>query len=478
MKNLILPDMMLVLLCFVVLGADLWQYTRKKNGSFHLSWLGLGVIFVILAAQDYYQARLYFGSYKVTGISMLFKQLFVLSALGAILLSRSYFLEGRLERAPMRYPGEFFAIILFCTTGMFAVVSATDLLTLFIGMELATIPLYVLSAFHKTDSRSAEASTKYIIMGGLSTGVMLFGYSFLYGFCGQLGFDALHAAATAAPGDPLLNLGVLLVLAAVGFKLTIFPFHMWAPDVYEGAPTPVTAFLSVSSKATAIAFLMTLLYGPLRPLHSELVHIILALAALTMTIGNLGALRQQNLRRFMAYSSIAQAGYLLMAMAGEGAMAMAAIIYYLMVYAVANYATFFIISIISRKQKEELVSLRGLGKESPILAAALMLAMFSLGGIPPLAGFIGKFLLFAVAAQKGYYWIVVFAALNSTISLYYYLLLVKEAYIVAPSGEATGFVSTGLQRCSLATLSAAMLLLGVMPAFSSAIKQIVGYYWV
>ncbi|VAW39203.1 NADH-ubiquinone oxidoreductase chain N [hydrothermal vent metagenome] len=473
MNILLLPDLLIILLAASILAIDLYRGKPQSTVSFHMSWIGLLVIFCLLIILPYDQETTYLGTYKVTGISLLFKQIFVLSALCTVLLSASYFKPGGNIRGVLRYRSEFYFIILLCTFGMFAVVSATGLLTLFIGMELATIPLYILSGYHKEDSLSVEASTKYIIMGSLSTGLLVFGYSFLYGCAGSLSFEAISVFAMASPTDPLLRLGVLFVLAAIGFKLTIFPFHMWAPDVYDGAPTPVTAFISVSSKAVAIGFLLILVYGPLAPLHNYLQIILLILAGATMTVGNLGALKQKRLRRFMAYSSIAQAGYIIMAMAGTAAAAYSSIIYYLFVYAAANYAIFFIISIVGRNDKEEVKSLRGMGKQNPVLAAVLMLTLFSLGGIPPLAGFMGKFLLFAAAAERGFYSMVIFAALNSTISLYYYLLLVKEAYIIKPAIAPRTLVIDDIQRISLMLLTSAMVSLGLIPLFSNNIWAIV-----
>ena len=470
--TLLLPDFLLLLLAAIVLAVDLIRRQPLSTASFHLSWIGLLIIFLALISLPYDQETIYLGTYKVNGTALLFKQVFVLSALCTVLLSAAYFSAGGNARGVLRYRSEFYFIITLCTFGMFVVVSATDLLTLFIGMELATIPLYILSGYQKEDSLSVEASTKYIIMGSLSTGLLLFGYSFLYGCAGSLGFEAIFTFAQAAPSDPLLRLGVLFVLAAIGFKLTIFPFHMWAPDVYEGSPTPVTAFISVSSKAVAIAFLLILVYGPLAPLHGYLRPILLILAGATMTVGNLGALKQRRLRRFMAYSSIAQAGYIIMAMVGGAEAAHSSIIYYLFVYAAANYAIFFIISIVGRDGNEEFSSLQGMGRRNPLLAAVLMLTLFSLGGIPPLAGFMGKFLLFASAAQQGFYSMVVFAALNSTVSLYYYLLLVKEAYIIEPAASASPLVTDHIQRTTLLLLTSAMIFLGLMPMFSSNILMV------
>ena len=470
---LLLPDLIILLLAALILGIDLCRGKAESTLTFHVCWAGLMIIFFILLILPYDEQALYLGGYQVTGTALLFKQIFVLSALFSVLLSGPYFTPEGNYRGVLKYRSEFLFIILLCTFGMFTVVSATDLLTLFIGMELATIPLYILSGFQKEDSLSVEASTKYIIMGSLSTGLLLFGYSFLYGCAGSLTFEAIAAACLANPDEPLLKLGVLFVLASIGFKLTLFPFHMWAPDVYDGAPSPVTAFISVSSKAVAIAFLLILIYGPLAAMHSYLQPILLILAAATMTVGNLGALKQQRLRRFMAYSSIAQAGYIIMAMAGEREAAYSSILFYLFVYAAANYAIFFILSIIGRTGEEKLSGLQGMGKKNPLLAAVLMLTLFSLAGIPPLAGFMGKFLLFAAAAQKGYYAMVVFAALNSTISLYYYLLLVKEAYITEPSIEQKPLILDPVQKTSLALLTSAMIFAGIIPVFSSTILTVV-----
>lgn len=472
MKILLLPDMLLVFFAFAILGLDLFL-PRGSRAPFHFAWAGALSVFFVLLCLPYDQQAIFWGGYEVSGRGLMYKQLFALSAACTILLSGSYFQSGQ-ERKPLAYQGEFCAIILLATFGMFTVVSATDLLTLLLGMELATIPLYALCAFRKGCPLASEASTKYIIMGSLSTAVAVFGYSFLYGCAGSLRFGAVLAYATQHPTSPLLLLGVILLLAAAGFKLTLFPFHMWAPDVYEGAPAPVTAFLSVSSKATAIAFLAVLVNGPLAPLHAQLQPAFLLLAAITMTVGNLGALKQSNLLRFMAYSSIAQAGYIVLAFAGQGGMAQTSIFYYLLVYAAANYATFFVIAVIGKGQSEELETLQGLGRQNPGLAAVLMLAMFSLAGIPPLAGFTGKFMLFATAAQSGFYGMVLFAALNSTVSLYYYLLIIKEAYITKSTSPRSTLAMSPMQRASLIPLTGAMILLGLLPSVSTAIFNIVG----
>jgi len=455
---MLLPDIILLLLFFAVLGVEL----VRKDGSvvFQLTWITLVFTFFLCLGLAARGGEVAFGSLLISGFSLVLKAVFTLSALLAVLLSRSSF-RGSASGRKLGGQAEFYLMILASSCGMFVVASATELLTLFVGMELATVPLYVLSGFKRRDERSLEGAVKYIVTGSLATGISLYGYSLLYGAAGGIGFAELKEAVAAAPADPLLWLGTLAIFLGVGFKLTLFPFHFWAPDVYEGAPMPVAAYLSVSSKAAAVALLLVLLYGPLAPLRPSLAPMIAVFALLTMTVGNLGALRQANLKRFMAYSSIAQAGYILVAMVGEGESALTSILFYLVVYAVANYAAFFVFASAGEERRGEFASLRGLGKSRPALAAVLMLAMFSLAGIPPLAGFVGKFMLFAAAAEQGLYWLVVAAALQSTVSLYYYLLVVREAYIV-PGGGMLAPIHP-VHRGALVPLTAAMVLLGLTP---------------
>jgi NADH-quinone oxidoreductase subunit N len=266
-----------------------------------------------------------------------------------------------------------------------------------------------------------------------------------------------------------LWIAVLFLFCGIGFKLTLFPFYTWAPDVYEGAPTPVTAVLSVTSKATAIAFLVVLVYGPLAPVQEQIAPLIALLAGVTLFVGNLGALKQYRLRRFMAYSSIAQAGYIMVALLGTAAMAKTAIIYYLFVYAVSNYLAFFVFGIIGHHREEIFDSLRGLSKQNPSLAIALAISMFSLAGIPPLAGFFGKFHLFFSGATTGHYMLIAFAVLNNVLALFYYLQLVKSAWVDEPDGHLNPLRLTRRQRGVIILLSCAVVVLGFLPFLSDNI---------
>jgi len=465
-----LPELLMLGACFAVLGVDMARpggasRAGAPGASFHVAWAGLALV---LAALVFLPggigsggARL--GGYAATAQAGLWKQIFAAAALATVLLSRPYFLAGGSARGMLTRPGAYYGLLALCTSGMFALVSARDLLTFYLGLELATLPLYALAAFQPGDSGSAEAGAKYILFGGLSSALSLFGLSFLYGAAGGLGLDALAQAAEAAPDDALLLAGTCFLLGGLGFKLSMAPLHMWAPDVYEGAPTPVMAFLSVGSKAAAVGALAALFFGPLDPLRGRLDAFFAAAAVLTMTVGNLGAMRQRGLRRFIAYSSIAQAGYMLVALAGDGAAARAALLFNLAVYGATGFALYFVMSLVGRARPETLDSLRGLSRRSPGLAALLALSMFSLAGIPPLAGFLGKFLIFSSAAREGEYALVVAALANAVASFYYYMRPVKEAYLAEPGApEAPLRLSAGEKAWGW-ILGALLLLLGTTP---------------
>lgn len=473
----IIPDILTLALGLLVIFIGLFD--EKSVGKpaklpFHVAWIGLISIFYLLNQIPVGIEYEFLSRYKITSFGIIVREILIISALLTIILARVYFKESRDKKPPLRYSSEFIGIIIICTFGGFALVSATELITLFLGLELATIPLYFLVAFHKTQKTSNEAATKYILIGSASTAIMLFGFSYLYGFSGSLDLNAIASTVATSQKNPLIWLAVLMIFAAIGFKLTLFPFHTWAPDVYEGAPTPVTAFLSISSKLIAISFLIIMIYGPFASIHEQLQYLILLLSATTMTVGNLGAMRQRNMRRFLAYSSIAQAGYILLALTGSQSSATSAILFYMLIYALSNYAVFYIFSIVGAKRGEEFASLRGLSKESPVLAAVLAVSMFSLAGIPPVVGFLGKFMLFASAAEAGFYFFIIYAALNSTVSLYYYLLVLKEAYVVEPdegqNTEPLGF-TLGL-KITLSALAIAVLFFGLFPQIIGNITKI------
>ena len=462
----LLPDLMLLLLALVILASEVTGGEEKARRAFHIAWMGLTATFIatVLFSTD---AR--FGSLHIDAGIRLWKQIFVLAALATVLISVPYFRNGGSARGTLTRPGAFYSLILFSTLGMFALVSAGDALTFYLGLELASLPLYALSAFQPNDSQSVEGASKYVLMGAFSSALSLFGISFLFGAAGGLSFESIGLAAHMNPAQPFLLTGALFLLGGIGFKLSMAPLHMWAPDVYQGSPLPVMAFLSVGSKAAAVAAMSLLFFGPLGPLRPGLTGVFSLAAVLSMVIGNLGAMRQSDLRRFAAYSSIAQAGYMLVAFAGTSESARSALPYNLIAYGATSFAFYFVISVIGKNRPEEIRSLQGLSSESPGLAALLVLSMFSLVGIPPLAGFLGKFLLFSAAAESGHYLLVLIAAANAVVSFYYYMRLLKEAYV---SKNVAAYPPIRLSRTAqiwTLVLAILLLILGTCPALGSYI---------
>ncbi|HIZ26672.1 NADH-quinone oxidoreductase subunit N [Barnesiella sp. An55] len=358
--------------------------------------------------------------------------------------------------------GEFYELLLVTLFGMYLMVSSGHFLLFFIGLETASLPMAALIAITKKDSESYEAGAKYLFTAVFSSALFLLGLSFLYGVAGSLYFDDI-ATSVAANSTPLFIATLVFVLAGMGFKLSLVPFHLWTADVYEGAPTQVTSYLSVISKGSAAFALMLVLYKVFAFEPAVWQGIMWALIVLTITVGNLFAIRQKNLKRFLAFSSISQAGYIMLGIVADSIQGTTALVYYVLVYIFSNLAAFGVISSIEHNTgKVSMDDYNGLYKTNPKLSVIMMLAMFSLAGIPPFAGFFSKFFIFASAIHSGFYILVLIALLNTIISLYYYLLVVKAMFIntenecvIAP------FRSDNGSRVSLVVCVAGILLLGI-----------------
>lgn len=427
--QLMAPEIIVLATGFLILISDLFQKSKNENKASSI----LAIVGIILAACSGLfltdtPTETLGGRFGLDQLDLILKEILLLSA-GLVVMISPAAIQNKSEQRITHLP-EFFTVILFTLSGMMFLVSSRDLVTLYVSLELATIPLFALTAWTKTD-KSGEAGVKYLIMGAIGSAFLLYGLGFIYSITGDLGLKAIQTTLTANQlTNPSLYLAGALILAGVGFKLTLIPFHMWAPDAYQGAPTPITAFLSVASKGTGLVLAIQLFFKVMGFLLQPFVLGIAILATLTMTLGNLVAVRQNNLKRFMAYSSISQAGYLLMGFMTLKPEGLTSMVFYMLVYALTNLAAFGVLIVhIHQTGQEDITSLRGISKANPLLALSLMIALFGLAGIPPLAGFVGKFFLFSVAAQVGYYWLVAVAALNSTVSLYYYLRLVRQMYI-------------------------------------------------
>ncbi len=398
------------------------------------------------------------GLLAVDGFALFFKVVFLLTALLTVLMSSSYLeVEGA-------SPGEYYFLILCSTLGMMIMASGIDLITAFIGLETMAVSFYILVGFIKPNQRSNEASVKYFLLGAFSLGILLYGMSLLYGLSGTTNLRVMATTFSTGDQDPRLILAVVLVVAGMGFKIAAVPFHMWAPDVYEGAPTPITAFLSVGSKAASFAMLLRIFVEGLPSLDAQWRLLFEVLAILTMTAGNIAALTQSNLKRMLAYSSIAHAGYLLIGVVAGTSRGITAMLVYLFVYAFMQMGAFAVIVMMRRKDAigDELKDLSGLAFRQPFAAFAMLLFMLSLGGIPPTAGFMGKFWLFSAAIDQHYYWLAVIGVLNSAISLYYYVRVVVFMYL---KKETTGSepVVTPALMFTLAVAVVATIYIGVYP---------------
>jgi NADH-quinone oxidoreductase subunit N len=366
-------------------------------------------------------------TFVLDGFSFVWKILVLGSMIVVVLLSQR-FVEDAQYRA-----GEYYSLLLFAATGMMFMASGTSLLTIWISLELMALSSYILAGYFKRELKSNEAALKYFVLGALSSGVMLYGISLLYGGTGTVQLDQIAAATAAADGSQpgtLVVVGWVMLAAGLLFKVAAVPFHVWTPDVYVGAPTPITAFLAVASKTASFAILVRILYQGLPGLHLDWQDVLAAVAVVTMIWGNLAALTQDNVKRLLAYSSIAHAGYVLVGVLAINEIGLWAVVYYLVAYSAITLGTFGTVILLERKDYagETCEDYAGLSGRSPFLAAMMLIFMLALTGIPPTGGFVGKFYLFAAAIQGGWTWVAVVGVLMSAVSLYYYFRIVMFMY--------------------------------------------------
>ena len=365
--------------------------------------------------------------------------------------------------------GEFYVLTLSTLLGMYFMVSAGHFLMFFIGMELASVPMACLVAFDKYRHNSAEAGAKFILCALFASGLMLYGISFLYGTCGTLYFEDM---ASRLDGSALQILALVFFFSGLGFKISLVPFHLWTADTYQGAPTAVTSYLSVVSKGSAAFVLMAVLVKVFAPMVEQWQMILYVVIILSITVANLFAIRQQNLKRFLAFSSISQAGYIMLAVISGTSFGMTSLIYYVLVYLVANLAAFGVISAVEQNSggKVNMSDYNGLYKTNPKLAVVMTLALFSLAGIPPFAGFFSKFFIFASAFEEGFHVLVFIALINTIVSLYYYILVVKAMFITPNDSPVAAFRSDCSTRISLVLCLAGILLLGIVSSVYDGIN--------
>ncbi|MDH5762016.1 MAG: NADH-quinone oxidoreductase subunit N [Nitrospinota bacterium] len=426
------PVLVLSVFTMLVMLMDLF-IGKNKSGLVFVSLTGLLMTAVSSFAKTDWPVHSFGGSFVVDHMSVFFTMIFCLSSALAILLSVDYN-----KREKIRV-GEYYSLILFCTVGMIILASSTDLIMIFLGIEIVSLCLYVLAGIRRGDVRSSEAALKYFLLGAFATGFLLYGMTLLYGSTGTTKLAGIAEAISSGQtgSQPLLTMGVILLVLGFGFKVASVPFHMWAPDVYQGAPTPVTAFMAVGPKAAAFAAFFRVFTEAMPGLAPSWEMVLSIVAVITMFVGNLGAIMQTNIKRLLAYSSISHAGYLLIAIIAKSSLASSALVFYMLAYAFMTFGAFGVVTLLGREGKEnlELKDYSGLGFQAPLLGLAMTIFLLSLGGLPPLAGFVAKFYIFQAALKEGYVTLVVLAVLNSAISFYYYLRVIVFMYMKEPEGE-------------------------------------------
>lgn len=458
-------ELVLTLAFLIILVAEVFTGENSKE-----KFRGFGVVlFAVVTAAGMLPApegTLFGGMYLAGQTTTLMKNILNIGTL--IVLIQSYTWLGRPENRDRIH--EYFMLLISTLIGMNFMISAGHFLMFYIGIELATIPLAALAAYERYQNRSAEAGIKLILSSALSSGILLYGLSMIYGTVGSLYFADVAARATSVP---LTVLGFIFFFSGMSFKMSLVPFHLWTADVYEGAPVNVSSYLSVISKGAAAFVFIIILFNVFPVIIDTWEKIIWVIAVLTITIGNLFALRQKNMKRFLAFSSIAQAGFFLLGFISGSKLGMTTVIYYALIYIFTNLAAFGIVAIIAEKTgKESMDDYDGLYRTNPKLSLAMMLAMFSLAGIPPVAGFFGKFFLFAAAAEKGFFVLVTIAVLNTIVALYYYLLVVKAMFINKSDNPIPGFKSDFMSKLGLAICIAGIVITGFASGLFEMIRNL------
>jgi NADH-quinone oxidoreductase subunit N len=426
----ILPLLALIAWACMLLLVDLFIPKNHKGWTALLTAVGLALTMGLALAQAGEEISGFGGMVKLDGFSSFLAVLFLGSGLLGVAVAYGYLKRMSLER------GEFYALLLFSISGMLLMAQAADLIVIFLALELLSIPLYVLAAFARPRAESEEAGLKYFLLGSFATGFVVYGISLVYGATGSTSLAGISASLGQNPPGILLTIGAALILVGFGFKVAAVPFHMWTPDVYQGAPTPVTAFMSVGAKAAGFAALMRIFVSAFPSLVADITPILWVLAALTMVVGNLVAISQTNIKRMLAYSSIAHAGYILMALTAFGNKdvsgdAVASALFYLVAYALTSFGAWSVVMNLEKADGKglEINDFAGLGKSKPALAAMMTIFMLSFTGMPPTLGLVGKFYLFRTAIEGGFIWLAVIGVLTSLISAYYYLRVVVVMYM-------------------------------------------------
>jgi NADH-quinone oxidoreductase subunit N len=458
----LLPAILLAMFGCAVLLCDIWVFPAPKQRKWLLLFVVLGQAFTGYALwqqHDHLGLSAFGGSLVIDGFSLFFNWIFLVASLIVSVVSYEYLeIEGE-------HHGEYYGLILLAQCGMFFLASGTDLITLFVGLELMALCFYVMVGFLRGQKRSNEAAMKYLLLGAFSSGFLAYGFSVLYGIAGSTKLAVIAEQISARPlWDPMVFLALATTGVGLLFKISAAPFHMWAPDAYEGAPTTVTAYLAVASKAASFAFLLRMFLGPFGTLRTAWEPMLIAVAILSLTVGNLAAISQTNIKRLLAYSSVSHAGYILLGLIAGNDTGIKGVAVYILVYTFMNLGAFLVVVALRRKNiiGEDIDDLAGLMQKSPGYAVLMLIFLLSLAGIPPTAGFIGKYYIFLSLVQTGHYVLAVIATLYVAVAIYYYFRMVRSMFAAESAETAPLATSFGL-RLALGVTGALTLGIGLYP---------------
>jgi NADH-quinone oxidoreductase subunit N len=460
--QMLMPELVIVLTFVIVMVFDLFRSIQKSIlawvtiiGSAIALWVSVGMLNAGIVGNQFN------GMIRVDRFSMYFNIIFLLSTILVTLISINY-----LDRQDKRQ-GEYYVLILLATLGMMLMASGNELIVVFLGLELMSLSLYVLAGYFRSVQVSSEAGMKYLLLGAFASGFFLYGIALIYGGAGTTSIPEIASELEAGGKSPLMLAGMFLLIVGFGFKVALVPFHQWAPDVYEGAPTTIAAFISAGPKAAGFAAFLRIFTGALESLQPEWNVVIVILAALTMTVGNVIATTQSNIKRMLAYSSIAHAGYVLVGLAAANKDGISSAMLYLLIYCVMNIGAFAAVILARTEDGENLkiADYAGLGFRKPLLALFMTVMLLSLAGFPPFAGFVGKFYVFRSAVDAGQIWLVVIAAINTAISAFYYLRVVVTMYMKEPEEELDFHAYPKLVVFALLLVTIGVVLIGVLPSY-------------
>ena len=467
--QVLMPELVIVCTFFLVLIFDMFDSIQKS----WLAWLTiLGAVIALVVSYNLLQAETdviqFSEMLRVDRYSLYFNIIFLVSTILVVMISVNYLGGGD------RRQGEYYLMILLATLGMMLMASGNELIIIFLGLELMSLSLYVLAGYFRRDQASSEAGMKYLLLGAFASGFFLYGIALIYGGAGTTSVPEIAAALTTGDPSTLLIAGMFLLVVGFGFKVALVPFHQWAPDVYEGAPTAIAAFISAGPKAAGFAAFLRIFIPVLQNLQEsnpalgeQWILVLTVLAVLTMTIGNVVAIAQRNIKRMLAYSSIAHAGYVLVALAAGNEDGVSSAMLYLLVYCIMNIGAFGAV-ILARTEDGESLTISdyaGLGFRKPLLALFMMVMLLSLAGFPPTAGFVGKFYVFRSAVDAGQIWLVIIAAINTAISAFYYLRVVVTMYMKEPDEELDFLSYPGVLLFALLLATIGVVLIGILPSY-------------